>query len=77
MKQENNENPPQNIGACWNRIGKKDDFMLMKITVKEPGNHTFVLFKNKEKGIGEEAFYDKDPAWYIFPYKPKNSDNNK
>jgi hypothetical protein len=70
-------NPINNVGACWNKIGKIEDFMLMKITVNEPGNHTFVLFKNKNKGTSEDELYDKVPAWYIFPYKPKDRSGNE
>lgn len=69
-------NPINNAGALWNKIGKNEDYMLMKITVDKPGNHTFVVFKNKEKGDSEDEFYDKKPAYYIFPYKPKDKNGN-
>jgi len=73
-KSKEDNNPKNNVGALWNKIGTREDFMLMKITVAEPGNHTFVVFKNSAKGTTEDEFYDKNPAWFIFPYRPKNKD---
>lgn len=76
MKYKEDGNPQENVGAIWNKIGQREDFMLMKITVDSPGNHTFVIFKNPNKGTTEDDFYDKNPAHFIFPYKPKDKSYN-
>lgn len=74
-------NPESNAGALFLKPNPKnpnDDYFLMKLTVDKPGNLTFVCFRNPEKDFNsEENMFDKKPAYFIFPYRPKNKENNK
>ncbi len=76
-KQNNKENinPRGNLGALFLKIGKKSDYYLMKLSV-DGKNMTFVCFPNPAKDMNnEDDLYSKSPAYYIFPYKPKDRIN--
>jgi hypothetical protein len=62
-------NPVGNLGAIFCKIGKTNDYFLIKVTLNGE-NHTLVAFPAKDLN-NEETLYDKNPAYYIFPYKAK------
>ncbi len=65
------KNPPGNLGALFKKKSSEsgDDYFLIKVTLGE--NYTLVAFKNSNYTEGS-----KEPAFYIFPYKPKNNKEN-
>jgi hypothetical protein len=69
-KLKSDGNPVGNVGAIFAKIGKVNDYFLIKVTL-DGKNHTLVAFPAKELD-NEEILYDKNPAYFIFPYKPKD-----
>lgn len=78
MRLKPDGNAEKNLGALFFKPSSKNpnnDYILMKITV-DGANKTFICFKNPNKDFSkDETLFDKNPAYFIFPYKPK--DKNK
>jgi len=78
MKYDENKNAIGNIGSIWEKVSSNHEsggyYYLLKLNVKEPGNQTFVAFKN-EHHDGELA--SKIPLYFVFRYKPRAKKENE
>ena len=65
-------NPPNNIGAIFEKCNSTSSYYIIKVTLDNK-NYTLCAFKNKNHS-GEE--FSKEPLYYLFQYKSKNKENN-
>jgi hypothetical protein len=75
-KTKENNNPKNNIGGIFQKYSKTNGkpYYIIKLTIDNK-NNTVVAFQNENYVEGD--LENKQPAFYIFPYKAKEENYNK